>query len=224
MFAIAPVSIYLILFHRAQFTAYLITGLLWLAAFVSFSWVVFHRLLPGYYSVYLAPGFDLKLFVTSLAVHLISPSHGLLFFSPVLLVIIYLTARYWRLQPFPRLAAVSLAIVGLHLVCISIAGAQLVGMSFGPRHSTELIPWLALLAILGFAAMRAAREGYPTTSAERLGAIVGLVLLTLSVAINARGALSGRANAGFDRVANNTMLWDWAHPQFMAGLLAPPHQ
>ena len=224
MFAIAPVSIYLMLFHRARFTAYLVTGLAWLGGFLFFSWGVFHAPLPGYYSVYLAPGFDLKLFVTSLAVHLISPAHGLLFFSPVLLVVAFLTASHWPNQPYPRLAIVSLAIVALHLVCISIAGAQLVGMSFGPRHSTELVPWLALLAILGFAAMRAAPKPHRATSFSRLGALLGSVLLALSIAINARGALSGRANAGFDRVANNTMLWDWAHPQFMAGLLAPPRR
>jgi hypothetical protein len=222
MFSIAPIAGYMLLFHRAQFTGYLTTGILWLAAFVTFSWIVFHHLLPGYYSNYLAPGFSLGRLCFSLAVNLFSPAHGLFFFSPILYVVIFLIARNWQLLPYRRLAILSLTIVALHLVCISIAGAQLIGMSFGPRHSTELIPWFALLAILGLAPMRAARESRPAVSSRRVGATLGLALLALSIAINARGALSGRANAGFDRYANNTMLWDWAHPQFMAGLIAAP--
>jgi hypothetical protein len=102
------------------------------------------------------------------------------------------------------------------------------GHSYGPRLLTELVPWLALLGILGVAAMLAAAEPPAGRGLRRRRSVelaVGAALLVLSVAIHARGALS------WDTVLWNyypvdvdrrpARLWDWSEPQMLAGARRP---
>jgi hypothetical protein len=251
---IVAVTIYLLLFHRKRFAYYALTGALWLAGFIAYSWTHFGKPLPSYYR----PGrlrFDLL--PEALAGNVLSPSRGLFIYVPVLLFVLYLLIRFRQFLPLTRLVWLSLAICVLHILFVSMFanlwGDWWGGASFGPRYTTELVPWLVLLGGLGLQARRVARKSYqasveplkkisltgksskgfvegpPGLPAHSFGyvteLVVGLLLLALSVFINARGATSLDTWKWSQPTTDQQLrsqLWDWRHPQFLAGLQPPP--
>jgi len=238
--AIATISLYILIFHRHLFALYAGTGAIWLAAFVIYSWVHFGKLLPSYYQ---ASRLRFDLLPIALAGNVFSPSRGLIVYVPALLFVIYLLARYWRHLPLTRLVWLSLAICMLHIISVSafanLWGDWWGGASFGPRYSTELVPWFVLLAIIGLQGRlnaRAGREVEETTVTQanslryfkaitRWGeTIAAVVLVGLSIVINARGATALEtwkwSQPSTDRQLR-ALLWDWRHPQFLAGLQSP---
>jgi len=219
---ILAVSIYVLLFARKIFGWYVITGLVWLAGFVAYSWYHFHDWLPHYY---LYAQFGLSTFWVALAGNLISPSRGLLVFVPVVVFVFYLLVRYRSELKHRRLATLSVAVIFAHLLVISCFSFWVGGGSYGPRYSTALVPWFVLLSILGIKAMLAAgaaNAGKTRSFARHAELAFGGVLLFISVFMNAQGALfqstyewnAGPPDVGvaFERV------WDWKDPQFLAGI------
>jgi hypothetical protein len=219
---ILVVSIYILLFERKIFSLYVITGGVWLAGFVAYSWYHFHDWLPYYY---LYAQFGLSTFWVALAGNLISPSRGLLIFVPVVGFVFYLLVRYRRELEHRRLAVLSLAVIFAHLLLISCFSFWVGGASYGPRYSTALVPWFVLLSILGIKAMlaeRTADAGKRRSFARRAELAAGGALLFTSVFINAQGAIyqstyswnAGPPDVGiaFERV------WDWKDPQFLVGI------
>jgi len=103
------------------------------------------------------------------------------------------------------------------------------GASFGPRYTTELIPWMVLLAVLAIKGRTqaassddAAQNRFPGRQAEN---ICGALLLILSVFINAQGALSMDTWKWSQPATDQQLrarLWDWSRPQFLAGFQEPP--
>lgn len=223
--SIIGITIYLLIFYRRAFIAYAATGALWLALFVLYSWANFHQLLPNYFK---ASRLSFNSFSTAFAGNLISPSRGLFIFVPILLFIAYLLARYTKHSPHRRLVMLSLVIIIIHLIAIAGFPHWWGGLCYGPRFTTGMIPCFALLAILGLAARRKAHKdsASPSSNYARAESVVGLVLLILSVLMNARGALA-QETWGWNQWPTNVddvpqKIWDWREPQFLAGLLKPP--
>jgi hypothetical protein len=222
---ILAITVYLILFHRKNILPYLITGAAWLAAFMIYSWRIYHSLLPSYYK----PGrLHFAVVWAGLAGNLFSPSRGLLMCVPVLLFVAYLLIRYRREIAFPRLALTSLLVMVAHLFATSATLQWWGGHAFGARFTTGLVPWFVLLAVLGVHAMLAP-AGKLSTAAKtqhRIELAMGCVLLLLSVGINGSGAVNRATWAWNARPLNidehPERLWDWRQPQFLAGLLNPP--
>ena len=220
-------TVYLALFHRRQFLAYAAAGAAWFAGFVVYSWVHFHHALPAYYQ---GSRLETTHFHEALAGNLISPSRGLLIFVPVTLFVFYLVARFWRTQPFPRLVGLTVPVSILHLVAVSCFVPWFGGWCYGPRYTTELVPWFVLLAVLGLTAARRWRAEEPAVRSrvvEWRGTLAaGMVLLLLSVAINARGAsvyATWRWNERPVTVDQEPWrVWDWRDPQILAGILDDP--
>src|SRR2546427_167204 len=81
-------------------------------------------------------------------------------------------------------------------LCLIVIASRLTlllaGFSYGPRYTTGLVPWFALLAIIAIKAMRDARNDaeHKLMFARRAELIVGASLLIVSIIINARGAVS----------------------------------
>ncbi len=93
------------------------------------------------------------------------------------------------------------------------------GFSYGPRLLADVLPWLALLAILGCAARLRSADNAKFSRTEIATA---LSLLALSIAINGRGAISVATaawNIEVDIDRHPEQVWNWSNPQFMAGLL-----
>lgn len=226
---ILAISIYVLIFHRQLFISFALTGALWLALFIFYSWYHFGTLLPSYYR---AGRLQFGVFWTALAGNLISPARGTLVYIPALLFVAYLLLRYRQHLPLRRLVLLSLIISACHLFVISGFGHWWGGHSFGPRFTTGLVPWFVLLAVLGLKARLLWREshgGINVRSSQpgwRVESALGLVLLLLSAFINTRGAtahetwLWNQDPLGVDE--HPERLWDWRQPQFLAGWLPVP--
>lgn len=215
--AIAATTIYVWILHRDCFLAYAATGAAWAAAFVGYWMWSFGTWLPSYYS---ASRLDFSEFGTALRGVLVSPSRGMFVYSPAVIFVLYLVARYWRSVEHRELASLAFAAIAIHLAIISGYLWWHGGYCYGPRVLTELIPWFVLLAILGLNAMRRA----PVESNHRIEIAAGFLLLAIGISINGRGAWSF---AGLDWNLRKSSylkggLFDWRYPQFLAGLIEPP--
>ena len=223
---IVGVTVYLLLFCRQAFVAYAVTGALWFAGFVAYAWSHFHQLLPSYYQ---ANRLETTHFREALAGNLISPSRGTLVCVPVTCFVVFLVGRYWRHVPHRRLVWLTLATGAGQLAAVSCFHPWFGGWCYGPRYTTELVPSLVLLAVLGVrAALRARAEAAEGAGhlAWRGTLAAGALLLLLSVGINARGA-GAEATALWNKqpVALDDQpwrVWDWRRPQCLAGWQEPP--
>lgn len=221
--AIIAITIFLLLYHRRSLLPFLLTGALWFAGFIYYSWHNFGEVLPNYYH---PNRLTTDVFLLALRGNVISPARGLLVYVPVLFFVFFLLVRYWPYRPVPRLFWLGLCIFVGYMVVMSGFAHWWGGASFGPRFATDAVPWLVLLSIIGVKAMLQWREEH-VVSQFKLGLqqAVGLVLLGLSVFINGRGAIARdtwRWNEHKDIVQVQKKLWDWRQPQFMAGLIHPP--
>jgi hypothetical protein len=220
------VSIYVAFKLRSGLVLYVVTSLVWVGLFVLYSEDSFGRLLPTQYV--LSSGFELNAstMVQTLAGLLVSPSRGLIVFSPLLLVVGFWAVRYRRFLPFRALFGVAAVACTLQLLLVSSWKIWWGGHSYGPRLLADVVPWLALLAIAAVTARRCGHahhvraSGLVARSAEF--AVAG-ALLGLSIWINWRGANSvdtawwNALPVSVD--VNPGRVWDWSQPQFLAGLL-----
>jgi hypothetical protein len=145
---------------------------------------------------------------------LFSPSRGLFVFSPLTLVPLYLTIRYWKILPDRRLATLALVIIGMHLVMVSSWVVWWGGASYGPRLLLEVVPWFVLLAILGFSAFV---EDHSLAFCQRSITIsITALALAVSIGTNAPGALV-RNSIDWRPLDPDHLqvLWDWHDPQFL---------
>jgi hypothetical protein len=222
---ILAITVYLILTQRKRVLSYLLTGGVWLAAFMIYSWRIYHALLPSYYK----PGrLHFAAVWSGLAGNLFSPSRGLLVCVPIVLFIIWLLLRYRRTLVLPWLTVAGLFVIATHLFATSATLQWWGGHAFGARFTTGLVPWFVLLAVLGVHATIRAHAATPAKRARgrQIEVALGCALLLISVVVNGSGALN-RATWKWNTLPLNIdqhpeRLWDWRQPQFLAGLINPP--
>jgi hypothetical protein len=217
---VVAISIYLLIYHRDQFARYAVTGMCWLIMFLAYAWHYFGRALPTYFRAELMAFDHLG---EALAANLISPARGLFIYVPVTAFVIYLLIRYRTQLVHRRLVLLSVAVIVVHLFVISGFAHWHGGHSYGPRLLTGIIPWLALLAMLGLQAMLRWRDENRTVMNGSLWKVqntVGVVLVLLSVLMNGIGASSRVTSAWnsepIDIDQQPGRVWDWRHPQFLA--------
>ena len=217
--SIAAITIYVLLFHRRIFFIYIVTGLIWLGAFVAFSQYHFGTVLPVYYQ---GRTMQFEGFWLSLAANLISPSRGLLIYVPVVFFIAYLLVRHWRGISHRRLSVIALAVIVAHWIMVSGVVPGHGGHSYGARYFTGIVPWLALLAVLAVDAWSRSNGRVPLTQGPgrlKVEYAAACLLLFLSVLINGLGATSNRRwrwNDGPPNVDSRPeRIWDWSDPQFL---------
>ena len=210
------VTLCLLICHRSLLVPYAATGAAWCAGFVGYAWHHFGHVLPSYYL--LATWLNVDSLRRGLLVNLISPSRGLLVFVPIIAFVAYLLIRYARDLPARGLVVLSVGIVVTHLFAVSGFPIWWAGYCYGARFSTGLVPWFALLAIIGIKARALSGDTCPRWRSADL--VVGGALLAISVTMNGIGANSGRAAAWNARPVSvdeqPERVWDWRHPQFLA--------
>ncbi len=210
--AMAGVALYLWLFYRRDAATYLIVLAAWLLSFALYWILVFGQVLPDYYRQ--GSLLEVTRIAATLPAVLISPSRGLLVFVPTLPMVLYLVARYWKALDL-RLATLALGIISGNLLLVASYPTWWGGWSYGPRLLTGTIPWFVLLGAMGCRCLVA--DARRRSSVARLG----LALMVLAIAINGWGAVSWTANSWSKEVgidARPERVWDWRHPQFLAGL------
>ena len=191
---------------------------MWLAAFVTWSWLTFGTLLPTYYRI---RTFGVGGFGAGLLGILFSPSRGQLVLVPATLFVAYMVVRYAR--SLPALALVSPALVAIvgHVALIAAFPTWQGGQCYGPRYMTSLVPWLVLLATLGLRALLDRRA-----RGMRLELAVGAALLACSLFVHERGAWARETwlwNIQPESIdLNLARVWSWRQPQPLAGLLPVP--
>ena len=203
---------------RSEFPWFAAAGLGWLTAFIAYSWRIFGTPVPFYYFSFARPlPWDNPVKfqpMTALYGTLISPSRGVFVFCPVIAWVLFVNIQFWRSLKSTALARTALfAGAGIWLVVLSHADWW-GGACYGPRYLSDAIPWFVLLAIMGVAAIPPALR---TIRSPMI--LAGAVLLMISIAMNAVGALSGETMAWNFKGRSPDIMLDWSRPQFLAGWL-----
>jgi hypothetical protein len=185
--------------------------------FAVHSWTQFHAILPPYFA---ANRLTFPTPLEAVVGNLVSPSRGLLVFVPSVLVVIVALARYRRAVRHRALLGAAAFVIVAHFAILAGYWDWWGGHSYGPRLTTSLVPWFALLAVLAVDGARAngAERGHARGDLAFL--MAGGFLCAVSILMNAVGACSwdaDRWNVNPDNInADTGRLWDWRRPQFLA--------
>jgi hypothetical protein len=212
--AIVAITLYLLLHHRRLVLPFVATGAAWLALFVVVSRLTFGTWLPSYYRT---TTFGVRRFGGALLALWVSPSRGQLIFVPVTAFVAYLVVRYRRSLPLSRLIMPALVAIAGQVALVAAFDAWNGGHCYGPRLLTPLVPWLALLGVLGLSAAREQRA-----ARLRIELCVGAALVACSVLVQARGAWA-RETWNWNVTPSDVTLhpervWSWRDAQPVAGL------
>ncbi len=206
-------------------------GLSGAVAFVAYSRTLYGDLLPPYFlSSHLSSGrFRGENLVSSypeaLLGTLFSPGRGFFVFVPVSVAILVGVVWLWRRLDDRGLALAGLVVFVAHWQVVSSFQTWWGGQCFGPRFFSDVLPWFFVLGAMVWAAWIEERRsgGRPRPV---LAALL-VVLAAASVFVNTRGATERAtfswAGHGGPRqprgIFRHAKLWNWRHPQFMAGLI-----
>lgn len=212
---------------RAMFVPYL-TGAL--CTFAPWMVITYH-----YYGSFIQPydkadklGFT-STFFESIGANLFSPSRGLLIFSPVVLASVAGAVIVLKSPQVALLEYLSAAFVVLYLIVIAMFPVWWAGNSFGPRFTSEMLPFLLLLAIPFIDWLRTSRESGLSGAHLHYRWAVGVtvVLVLCSVVVNAQGGLvrastcwNGKPHTSKSVDNDPSRVWSWSDPQFDYGLRA----
>lgn len=162
----------------------------------------------------------LRLFLTEATIGdglygvLLSPSRGLLVFSPFLLVVVFAIT-----VALPRLVRSSLfwlcgTWIAFHVLAVATREVWWGGHSYGPRLLAETIPPLALLTGLVW------RDWRPSPSVRRRALAAYLTLALVGVAIHSGQGLFNEQVKSWNEIPNvdrhPELLFSWRYPQFLA--------
>jgi len=203
-------TVYVAVRHRAHLWRYLLAALPVAAAFIAYNFSTYHAVLSPYYHSRLAGFYPANWgkLGEALAGNLISPSRGLLVYTPVFLFAIWNMVRgKWSAPLAPWLAVLALA----HWIVVSAyVDNWWAGMCYGPRFFSDLTPVFVLFLIpclLHWATLtRAVRIAFAAT------ALIGL-------AMHLRGGWSDAvykwnvSPVSVDQHPERN--WDWSDPPFL---------
>lgn len=213
--SVAVLTLYVLIVYRRYFLPYLGWALCVAVPFGLLNLSVYHSLLPTYYSWF--QEFSTSTFFEALAGNLISPSRGLLIYSPVLIFSIVGLVLKFRRQTWTKLDTALLAIIGLHWITISIWPIWWAGWSVGPRIFSDMLPYLMYFMIPVFEALS------KWTRHTQVLTVTGLtVTIAFSFFIHDRGANAAEVlrwnTQPLDVDQFPGRVWDWHDVQFLRGL------
>ncbi|HEV2890310.1 MAG TPA: hypothetical protein VGX28_08010 [Frankiaceae bacterium] len=215
--ALVGLTVWAAYVHRARAWRVLAAGAVVALPFVAVNVAAYGSLLPPYYAGSRIGSEAAIGFGESLLVHLISPSRGLLVYTPLFLLApvgLWLRRRAGRLDAFDVTAA---AVVGAHWLVVAGYGST-AGSSYGARFFAEVTPLLLYLClpVVEAVAPGSSAQGAPAARGSRAAVAV---LAAASVAFAASGALTRSAFcwSATPRFVDTApeRLWDWGDPQFL---------
>jgi hypothetical protein len=223
--SILGVTAYLFWTHRRGLLPFAAAGTFWLFALFGFCLRHYHRLLPPYIGLF-TERLGSASMANAMLGHLVSPSRGLLVHIPILCLV---PIVLWNRRSYlidRRLVVVGLLVCAAHFVVVSaVEPIWWAGHAFGPRYMTDVLPWLVLLGIQAAAAESLHMRESPGDTRRPIAlAVAALALGAASLFVNLMGAWSQETWAWnrmlVDPERPIAALWDWSHPQFLAGLSA----
>jgi hypothetical protein len=196
--------------HRKYLLRYLLAAAPIAVVFLAYSYSIYHYPLPPYYQSHLdgfLPRYWHK-FAVGLMGNLVSPSRGLLVFTPVFLFSIWSMVRgQWKTPLAPWLAILA----PLHWLAVSsYVSNWWAGHSYGPRFFTDLMPIFVLFLIPFF-------ENWDDLSRGLRVVFVTLALIGLLMHLRGGWSLAViRWNAfPVDIDKHPERNWDWSDPPFL---------
>ena len=196
--------------HRKYLPFYLLAAAPVAAALLVYNHAVYHAVLSPYYRTPLT-GFlprNWARLCEALAGNLVSPSRGLLVYTPVFLFAIWSMARgRWKTTLAPWLATIAL----LHWVTVSSqTSSWWAGHCYGPRFFTDITPIFVLFLIPWF-------QSWTGVSPAIRAAFVTVALI--GFALHLRGGWSpavydwNTSPVNIDESPGRN--WDWSDPPFL---------
>lgn len=149
---------------------------------------------------------------------LLSPSRGLLVFSPFFVPILLGSLVLWKKVRRAHLPSVALLSFGLHLLGLVSTGAWWGGYAFGPRLLTELLPALVLLTCILWKVV----SSRATSLLPGIGAASYMVLGLVAILINSYQGLwnvntlrwNGEMAPAIEE--HPGYVFEWKYPQLLA--------
>lgn len=211
--SIAVLTVFVLVHYRRYFVRYLFWAMTIALPFILFNLSIYHFPLSNYYRSY--QDFSASTFLEALAGNLISPSRGLLVFSPVFLFSLWgIVIRVRQQRPIDLYLA---GILALHWITISTWFMWWGGWSFGPRIFADMIPYLVYFLIPAIAEI-------PTLKGTSRKAVTTtlLGLTAISFFVHYRGANAHEVaewNALPEYVDGQpSRVWNWQDVQFLRGI------
>lgn len=224
------VTLFVWCYHRRDFPAFALCGAAWGAAFILYSLWSFGQPIPDYYfwSGRISSAHQMA---ATLMACLISPSRGLLVFTPAVALPLYLVMRHCRDLAHSGMAILSLAIIACYMATVCAYSKWWGGYSFGPRLLGSLVPWWGLLAALGFQALlrygALPGAGRARSVYRRLVVTFALMAALIGIVINGWGAISWAPllwNQTVEIDRHPERVWDWHNAQFAVGWTGSPRR
>lgn len=208
MMLLSPFLIFYLFLFSKKSAIYIIALIsVFLIAFVGFSFYEFGQPLPDYYLPQRLSG---EHFVDAIYGNLLSPSRGILVFSPFLLIpLVYFRNVYNSIKNEKSLL-ILLSWPILHLILISRFPHWWAGWSYGPRLMTDVLPGIFLLIVITASRLNFIK---PSTLA------LVIALSAFSIYINTFQGLFNyytrlwNAEPNIDEYPE--YLFDWRFPQFL---------
>lgn len=200
------IVVYIALIKRAMLVKVMAVIFLCLALFMIFSWSEYQQILPDYYLPQQLGG--TSNIGTALWGHLVSPSRGVLIYSPYLFLSILGSLVYIRQLYRQPLFWVTVLWIGLHLLLISRNSMWWGGGCFGSRMFTDAMPAFLLLTLL----LWYSHIKHSSVIFRRI--VIGIFLLFASIGIYIN-TYQGLYNT-YTLDWGVSHLFDWKCPQFLA--------
>jgi hypothetical protein len=209
--AVAVFTVYVAIHYRRQFARFLAWATPVAVAFFSYNLIVRHALIPRYFH---ANSPEPHPPVLGFFMNWVSPSRGVLIFTPVFLFalagIVLAIRRRWLFPVAPYVAAILL----LHSILISRYWG---GHSYGPRYFSDMTPLFVFFLVPAVKFW----HDMPKRAPRSAFAAVFLLFAAWGVFVHARGATSiaahqWSATPNVDKA--KWRVWDWSDPQFLRGL------
>jgi len=214
--AVLVLTVFVFVQYRRYFVRYILWALIVAVPFVLYNLSIYQAPLSNYYRSFRGLTLSSR-FLEALPGTLISPSRGLLIFSPILIFALAGLVLKIRQHQFERLDAFLLGIVLLHWLLISSWPIWWAGWSFGPRMFADILPFLMYWMIYAVVALTR------LTGSRRYAWLgLGSVLLVWSLFVNYRGANAAETQVPWnvfpgDIDRHPERVWDLRDIQFLRG-------
>jgi len=222
---VALVLGYLLLVDRKMFWRTAVSAFVLLAGFLIFIRLGYGSWLPPYYNDFGRLAVERRPLYEAYFGNLVSPSRGLLIYSPIFLLALAGAVYYFQRLKRRPLYWLMLVWFFLHLLLVARATRWWGGASFGPRILAEMLPGLVLLmAMVGQVFLERGSRGRPGSSRRPQTAVIGLygALALWAVFLNSYQGLFNQYSAWWHGVLTLNIdyepdyLWRWDYPQFLA--------
>lgn len=209
---VVVISLYVLWQYRKQSLIYFSGAAVIAIPFILYNLSIYQMLLPPYYEASRIALHDR--FIEALLGNLISPSRGVLFFSPVLFAAIWGAYRHWRMGRWQSLDTAFWAGIVLHWVAVSSFPGWWGGTSNGPRFMLDILPFLMLYIVYALVGIQPLTGSLRTAAQSTLGVLAAVsIFIHGSMAISPQAQLWDTAPMSIER--DTRRLWDWLDPAFL---------